>query len=964
MQPPSSTPMLPAPRPTATHSRQYSAEQRKHFLEESVSGQLKMQQSRPAPLKISTHVKGATPRTNTTSTTASTDFKSDLPAPYSPSTVHSKTKARPKGQAQVQVQTISLSSSTGMLPQPNKLATGPKTVTFHEQPLTSNPSTVVAAASLAEDRNSICQSPSWEAYARRKKEKKQGKEQIDKETKPNSKTKPPRPSKLSHSHSASEPTLPLQQPAQTRTVKFEERPEDTNKARRASTIGIPAKQTLPSPAALDAKPPQTRRIRSNSLSSIFRSPFESHRPSLDSNSGGFIGGIKLEHQRLVAYQRALNEEAIGASGDIHPAFRKHTKRSSSPLRFLVPKTGPKEVQDRAYPPISIRTSATAQGLLPQNSDAMPEGRMSRWRAHFGLRSEPKPQTLNKSSSTERDQNLGTVFSHRNASSPAIHPPPSDQMRYSPSMAQMNGTDKPAASPASSQQLAPAVPNAARASSPLARSINNELDDSHSEIDSPPSFTTAPPSPPSPQKVSKRDSMASLNITDTPRTESPRPMAPRRAQTGFPTDSERYVGDSATRARSASRTKRSDPPSIPYIATEGTTSKRPGSRGLFEAARSVLGRSAHPPLPPNPTLLATSQSRPTSRHKNSPYLTASSKDLEMRSASFSNFQTLHNPKRINDRRKTMTTAAPAPNSSADSYSDGIRSPVVAGTPDTSRPGSGRVDGFDHVAEARAALERPHSPAFSTSGGSAVDLNPVQSAAMKVLAAFPDLPPPTRPGMGRRTESVSSVQSVLIPRIKQQNGQQKEANKAKSIKASKSKADDDNAPALRDLIMSKDESSAAAPWPASYLEAARKAAPVKESKTPPKMPGSPALSAPPMASAAVVPSPIPSAPPSVKATSPPTSRKSSDSSPGVRPASIHGERVAKMLVQCCCCKCYHDMPSNLYAAMNDPEAMLDLEEHNEFAGSISMSIKCPWCKHDMNTKCCAGYAAILHVQERLH
>uniref|UniRef100_A0A8H7NMI2 Uncharacterized protein n=1 Tax=Bionectria ochroleuca TaxID=29856 RepID=A0A8H7NMI2_BIOOC len=109
------------------------------------------------------------------------------------------------------------------------------------------------------------------------------------------------------------------------------------------------------------------------------------------------------------------------------------------------------------------------------------------------------------------------------------------------------------------------------------------------------------------------------------------------------------------------------------------------------------------------------------------------------------------------------------------------------------------------------------------------------------------------MGRRTESVSSVQSVLIPRIKQQNGQQKEANKAKSIKASKSKADDDNAPALRDLIMSKDESSAAAPWPASYLEAARKAAPVKESKTPPKMPGSPALSAPPMASAAVVPSP---------------------------------------------------------------------------------------------------------------
>ncbi|VUC20783.1 unnamed protein product [Clonostachys rosea] len=839
MQPPSSTSMLPAAaRPAATHSRQYSAEQRKHFLEESVSGQLKMQQSRPAPLKISTHVVGATPRTNTTSTTASTDFKSDLPAPYSPpSTVHSKTKARPKGQAQVQVQTSTLSSSTGMLPQPNKLATGPKTVTFHEQPLTSNPSIVIAAASLAEDRNSICQSPSWEAYARRKKEKKQGKEQTDKETKANTKTKP-RPSKLAHSHSASEPTLPLQQPAQTRTVKFEERPEDTTKARRASTIGIPAKQTLPSSPALDAKPPQTRRIRSSSLSSIFRSPFESHRPSLDHNSGGFIGGIKLEHQRLVAYQRALNEEAIGASGDIHPAFRKHTKRSSSPLRFLVPKTGSKEAQDRAYPPISIRTSATAQGLLPQNSDAMPEGRMSRWRAHFGLRSEPKPQKLNRSPSAERDQSLGAIFSHRNASSPALHPPPSDQMRYSPR------------------------------------------------------------------------------------------------------------------------------------------------------------RSAHPPLPPTPNSLVTSQSRPTSRHKNSPYLTASSKDNEMRSASFSNFQTLHNPKRINDRRKTMTTAAHAPNSSADSYSDDLRSSSMAGTPDTSRPGSERVDGFDHVAEARAQLERPHSPAFSTSGASVVDLNPVQSAAMKVLAAFPDLPPPTRPGMGRRTESVSSVQSVLVPRIKQQNGQQKEANKAKSIKASK--ADDSKAPALRDLIMSKDESSAAAPWPASYLEAARKAAPVKDSKTPPR---SPAL--PPTPSAVPpVPTTIPSAPPSVKATSPPRSRKSSDSESEIQGVSIHGQGVsingrpdslngggvsinggpassngrpvsingigpvAKMLVQCCGCKCYHDMPSNLYAAMNDPEAVMDLKDYTEFAGSISMSIKCPWCKHDMNTKCCAGYAAILHVQERLH
>jgi hypothetical protein len=74
---------------------------------------------------------------------------------------------------------------------------------------------------------------------------------------------------------------------------------------------------------------------------------------------------------------------------------------------------------------------------------------------------------------------------------------------------------------------------------------------------------------------------------------------------------------------------------------------------------------------------------------------------------------------------------------------------------------------------------------------------------------------------------------------------------------------------------------------------------------------------------------------------------------------------MFVECCSCKYYHDMPSKLYEAMAHPEDVLSLEtDYAEFAGSVSMTVKCPWCKHDMSTKCCAGLAAMVYVKERLH
>ncbi|EQK97452.1 hypothetical protein OCS_06834 [Ophiocordyceps sinensis CO18] len=84
----------------------------------------------------------------------------------------------------------------------------------------------------------------------------------------------------------------------------------------------------------------------------------------------------------------------------------------------------------------------------------------------------------------------------------------------------------------------------------------------------------------------------------------------------------------------------------------------------------------------------------------------------------------------------------------------------------------------------------------------------------------------------------------------------------------------------------------------------------------------------------------------------------------PGARDREPIAKMFVECCRCKFYHDMPSNLYEAMANPESALSGRDTMGYAGSISMTVKCPWCRHEMSTRCCAGLAAMVYVTERLH
>ncbi|CAG8957861.1 hypothetical protein HYFRA_00000201 [Hymenoscyphus fraxineus] len=77
----------------------------------------------------------------------------------------------------------------------------------------------------------------------------------------------------------------------------------------------------------------------------------------------------------------------------------------------------------------------------------------------------------------------------------------------------------------------------------------------------------------------------------------------------------------------------------------------------------------------------------------------------------------------------------------------------------------------------------------------------------------------------------------------------------------------------------------------------------------------------------------------------------------------EQMAKMFVVCCSCKYFHDMPSKIYECMAKPDNVVE-DKHLGVSGVISTSVKCPWCGHGMSTTCCAGYAAVVYLREKLH
>lgn len=77
----------------------------------------------------------------------------------------------------------------------------------------------------------------------------------------------------------------------------------------------------------------------------------------------------------------------------------------------------------------------------------------------------------------------------------------------------------------------------------------------------------------------------------------------------------------------------------------------------------------------------------------------------------------------------------------------------------------------------------------------------------------------------------------------------------------------------------------------------------------------------------------------------------------------EPIAKMLVECCGCKFYHDMPSKVYECMAKPDSIVE-DKRLGVSAAVTTMVRCPWCGHGMSTQCCAGYAAVIFLKEKLH
>ncbi|KAH8906033.1 hypothetical protein BR93DRAFT_724535 [Coniochaeta sp. PMI_546] len=112
-----------------------------------------------------------------------------------------------------------------------------------------------------------------------------------------------------------------------------------------------------------------------------------------------------------------------------------------------------------------------------------------------------------------------------------------------------------------------------------------------------------------------------------------------------------------------------------------------------------------------------------------------------------------------------------------------------------------------------------------------------------------------------------------------------------------------------------------------------------------------------------SPGPALPPVLSAIPKHLQPQNSARSQALAPPELRMAPIAKMFVECCSCRFYHDMPSKLYECMAKPDAVVE-DKLRGISGAITTMVKCPWCQHNMSTSCCAGYAAVVYVKEKLH
>lgn len=863
-----------------------------------------------------------------------------------------------------------------------------------------------------EDRKSLCQSPSWEAYDRRKKEKrdekkeekrkeeerrreekrreeerkkKEQEEEEKKKAQQNAakKQQPAKPRRLSKPPPASAQTMDQINPASTA------RQPRSQKPRPNSALGL----VLP---GSDEGTDRSTRKRSGSFTSLIRAPFEHRRASFDqSSAGGFIGGIKLEQERFDAEQRA-NE------ANIHPALRKSKPdeaRSHSPQRPPHTPTSRTEAsQRRAYPPITILTASSKTRSL-----AAPDAsRMDRFRARVGLKPAPRTASadgrLNTSTrpdvkpSNDSNTSLPTYESSVEKTSQSKESPPkSPGLTPAPLKLKTNNLGGPRRNinekqlnikiPQKDEGRTPEVSAKSSPMTPKDHSAHGKAKDTKPTLsdliaqEGQGSTSLLPPLRP-PRKSSKR-SLATNSSASSPSTATPTPRLPSATTPPTATDSPQdFLGlfnapysppslelnpegvPPVTELKS--RFPEDFPKSTDQVNSFGISTRRNDTTSKnasndASARRSPERRSKDSARPLHGKPVADDQSTKNKPSRRPPLVsersdhslnnaTRPSRPLSRASGTSSEDLQYHSP------MSTPGTSYP--------QSEKELTPVPTDTELGPALGDRRKSTqLRHQLPAPEDLPLPpvyarhhqRKPSQRSDIEEDIELDRIQAAARKVMAAFP---PGSPPRADRRTQSDPDVAASagFLPKLKLR----KEKSKLGQVTGAKDleKSDGGRRPLLGHVK-------------------AKSAVNLPHISKPQLAPPSPALS--PMSLPTPTFHPPHSSTSSLDVSSkrllqPSPGPRTSTDSRGTRPSMDSsrdgGAPVAKMFVECCSCRYYHDMPSRLYEAMVNPEAVLAPGDVAAYKGSVSMTVRCPWCQHDMSTKCCAGLAAMVYVKERLH
>ncbi|KAL7787799.1 hypothetical protein V8C37DRAFT_257072 [Trichoderma ceciliae] len=895
-----------------------------------------------------------------------------------------------------------------------------------------------------DDRRSICQSPSWEAYGRRKKEdkkdhkKEQKKEQLKKEQlkreeerkeqerRDQLKKEQFRKEQLKKEQLIKEQLIKEQSEKEQRRkeqqLKASKREKEESTLRNAlikkkrlskqppptssphaleqanrmiTTTAVASSRDRQRPSSAlefttpikDGAPVRPRHGRSGSFTSLIKAPFESRRASIDTarpSETGFIGGIKLEIQRHAAHQKTVEVPEKMDESKIHPALRTNNAHNQ---KWSAPPVRPNpDSQRRAYPPITRQPAAAAKTRSLVSSaevDAPDLGTMEKWRAFVGLKVKDLAEPENAVAQQENPKK--PAMANEATKSASALPPPRTNATVGPAVdVRPQTAGVPNASqqglPTSSGKVAdnqgarpklsiltgdhrlnssvtvqkPAKGEIIRASNDTSKS--GDIADQALTQNLAPAQLSLPPAPP--RRSSKRTSLLSLDSSvssvSSPHSPTHRPSSSESANSNH----DLLAGRPKNLANSTAVT-------LPGVSVEPHASTPP-----VIAPRERPSNNANPPTGSAEPRDIESQSggaplrsstpqeagRITRGQKPDPIEIPTWDDIQssvMRvidakvslSPVRKSYSSLRDDSDFTVRRLTDDSV---PTTSADdSSSDDFHSPSMPGTPDTSRPQSEKdIPPMKDAEAKRIATEQhrmrngsqsPVRPSLAPQPGAVSSRsNPALKNNTTGMSSSVVSNKPTTVAMGQavhhrpqsETDAISGAD--FLPKLKHQ-----------PLKAMEHAA----------MPRQHPQSTVLPPGPASYLEEARKAAPLAP---PPQILGSPRLG------------PKVTPPPSIRSQPSPTTDLTPTKALRVTPGSpvIGGEPIAKMFVECCGCKYYHDMPSNLYEAMANPEAVIRPRANVGFTGALSMTVKCPWCTHEMSTKCCAGYAAMVYVKERLH